>query len=318
MEATTGKPMTIDQAASLLVQPEEVIETAETEAEVEQPEEEVVSADEAEYADEEISEPDTENAAEETEEKHDLIPVKIDGKIEMWTLDQLKQSAAGQGYIQKQMREAAEAKKSASDVYQQLLAERQELTRMYQQLANGQLQVQQPKEPSEELLEKDPIGYMQDRARYEREMRAYQQTLLQMQQMHQQQEELNTRARQAFIQDQMKLLQQAIPDFADKKAGTALRDQIVRTATEAYGFEPDELSSVIDHRHVRVLHDAMRYRQMMAERKGVEQQKVAKARPVVKPGAQVRQDPQRQVKTRQMAAAKRSGKVEDFVNLLFN
>jgi hypothetical protein len=62
----------------------------------------------------------------------------------------------------------------------------------------------------------------------------------------------------------------------------------------------------------------MRYRQMMAERKGVEQQKVAKARPVVKPGAQVRQDPQRQVKTRQMAAAKRSGKVEDFVNLLFN
>ena len=41
--------------------------------------------------------------AENVSESDTLIPVKINGKEERWTLDQLKQSAAGQGYINQRM-----------------------------------------------------------------------------------------------------------------------------------------------------------------------------------------------------------------------
>ena len=323
MATTTDKAMTIEDAAGLLLQPEEVVEDqAELEeAEADEAEAEELSSDEAEEgADEEVSETDDDEATAEeaADEDANLIPVKIDGKIEMWTLDQLKQSAAGQGYIQQQMREVAEVKKQASDVYQQLLQERQALAQMYQQLSSGEVSLTPPKPPSRDMLNSDPIGYMEARARYEEDAQAYQANVVKMQQLQQQQEQVNARARQAYLQEQMQLLQQSIPEFADKKTGTAVRDQIIRTANEAYGFDLNELSGVSDHRRVRVLYDAMRYRQMMAERKGAEQQKVAKARPVVKPGAQVKQDPTRQAKKRQMANAKKTGKVEDFVDLLFS
>lgn len=323
MDTTTEKATTIEDAINLLVQPEEVEEQEDqpVEAEADEAAAEDVDADEADAEDaDEVSETDDEATAEDeaADEDANLVPVKINGKIEMWTLDQLKQSAAGQGYIQQQMREVAEVKKQASDVYQQLLQERQALAQMYQQLSSGEVSLTPPKPPSRDMLQTDPIGYMEARARYEEDVQAYQANAAKMQQLQQQQEQVNARARQAYLQEQMQLLQQAIPEFADKKAGTAVRDQIIRTATEAYGFDPEELSGVSDHRRVRVLYDAMRYRQMMAERKGAEQQKVAKARPVVKPGAQVKQDPTRQAKKRQMANAKKTGKVEDFVDLLFN
>lgn len=323
MNATTDKPTTIEDFASLLVtpeeQPQEVVEEQDedpAEAEAQAAADEPV-ADEAEADDADDIGEDDETDAEAAEEKQDLIPVKIDGKIEMWTLDQLKQSAAGQGYIQKQMRENAEAKKQVTQIYQQMQQERQALAQMYQQLSSGQVPATMPQPPSRDLMQSDPIAYMEARAKYDDDLAAYQQAATQMQQLQQQQAELNNRARQAYIAEQMQLLQQAIPEFADKKTGTALRDQIIRTASDVYGYDPQELQGVADHRHVRVLRDAMLYRQMMAERSGVEQQKVSKARPVVKPGAQVKQDPTRNAKRRQMATAKKTGKVEDFVDLLF-
>ena len=321
MDGTTdSRATTVEQAVSLLVQPDEPIVEEQVEEPVVEAEASAASDDysDDEYADDTGVEEDEAEAETHAVDDANLIPVKVDGKIEMWTIDQLKQSAAGQGYIQKQMRENAETKKQVSEAYQQLLNERQALAQMYQQLSTGQAPALPPRPPADELLDSDPIGYMQDKARYDRELQAYQQTALQMQQLQAQQAELTNRARQAYMEDQKKLLVQVIPEFSDQKAGTALRDQIVRTATQDYGYDPQELSGVTDHRHVRVLHDAMRYRQMMAERKGVEESKVSKARPVVKPGSQMKQDPSRQVKKRQMATAKKTGRVEDFVDLLFN
>ena len=57
---------------------------------------------------------------------------------------------------------------------------------------------------------------------------------------------------------------------------------IISTGKE-YGFSDDELGMIVDPRHVKVLHDAMQWRKLQANT-GVKN-KVAQAKPVVKPGA---------------------------------
>lgn len=57
---------------------------------------------------------------------------------------------------------------------------------------------------------------------------------------------------------------------------------IISTGKE-YGFTDDELGMIVDPRHVKVLHDAMQWRKLQSNT-GVKN-KVAQAKPVVKPGA---------------------------------
>jgi hypothetical protein len=326
VDNTTGTPMTMDQAVNSMFAPSEEVtqdevqeETIETEvaqdAGSEDQAEAAESDDEAEEdADDSEYEADEADAADENSK--DRIPVKINGKTELWTLDELKRSAAGQGYIQQGMREVAEIKKEAGSVYQALQQERQQLSQIYNQLTSGQVPLQAPNPPAKELLERDPIGYMEARIKYDEDVAAYQQTQTQMQKLQAQQAQLNQQAQAVIVQEQMKLLQQAIPEFSDPKTGTALRDQIIKTAVDVYGFDQSELMSTSDHRHIRVLKDAMEYRKLMQNRAGAEQ-KASKARPVVKPGAQKRPESAVQSRKKQIQRAKQTGKIDDFMAAMF-
>ena len=69
--------------------------------------------------------------AEDVSESDTLIPVKINGKEERWTLDQLKQSAAGQGYINQRMQEVAKLEKDYK-------AQTQALAQQQAQMAQNQ------------------------------------------------------------------------------------------------------------------------------------------------------------------------------------
>ena len=124
MEATD-----LDSAIDKIIAPaqEETGETnqVETEEPVDEPEAEEVEVEEVEEAEEldelEASEEDYEDVDIETEdeveavEENNLIPVKIDGKEEHWTLDQLKQSFSGQGAINNRFQEIAQTRKQLED-----------------------------------------------------------------------------------------------------------------------------------------------------------------------------------------------------------
>ena len=186
MEATT-----IENAVDSLLAPqdnseetveatEEPTQDAESEFVEDIEDEEVIEASdddgEAEYEDDATEYTDEVEAVEDDSDA--LFDVTIDGKQERWTLSQLKQSAAGQGYIQQKMRENAEAAKQVQAEVQQLeaakaqLAQQQEaVLNMYNQMQQGDFT--QPTPPSKELLESDPIGYMQQKEAYEAEMTEY-------------------------------------------------------------------------------------------------------------------------------------------------
>jgi hypothetical protein len=60
-------------------------------------------------------------------------------------------------------------------------------------------------------------------------------------------------------------------------------NQALLSTGKDYGFSDAELNSVVDPRHVKVLHDAMQWRKL--QQNSVVKKKVSNAKPVVKPGS---------------------------------
>tara|TARA_Y200000002_G_scaffold367639_1_gene359878 strand:+ start:614 stop:1615 length:1002 start_codon:yes stop_codon:yes gene_type:complete len=256
---------------------------------------------------------DVESETEQVDEPDHLYPVKIDGKEEMWTLDKLQQSAAGQGYINKRMQEIAAVEKNYKSELEALTAQRQQMLAFFEQAQNG---IQEPTPPSSELFNDDPIGYMQEKLKYDESKTQYDAKVAQMNQLQTQQSAANEARLQEYTANQAQLLTQRLPEIADPKKGEAIK-QGIASAGEYYGFTPEELGSVRDHRYILAMHDAMRYRNLVAKKaKATSQKKESIA--TVKAGSKKR--PQSQSERSRKDAMKRlrqTGDPKDAMPLIF-
>ena len=288
------------------VESEAVEDVAESDDDVEASGEDI---EDAEYVeDDQIDDDDLVEAAEDT----NLIPVKINGKEERWTLDQLKQSAAGQGYINQKMQENAALEKQYKEQAQALAQQQQQVLAMYQQAQQGGLQAPTP--PSKELFDQDPIGYMEAKLTYDEAKAAHDQQLYQLQGMQQQQAQQQQAARQAYLAEQAEVLKQYIPEIADPKKGEMLKTEIMDTGMH-YGFTPEEMAGVSDARYVRALNDARKYRQLVAN-KQKSQSKADGVRPVVKAGAKKRPDGQAATRKKAHQRLQKTGSIDDALSLM--
>ena len=242
-----------------------------------------------------------------------LIPVKVDGKEEQWTLDQLKQSAAGQAAINKRFQEAAEARKQIEQQAAALQQQQQQVLQMYQQAQQG---VQEPVAPSRELFDSDPIGYMEEKLKYDEAKAQYDQQMYQVHQMREQQTQQQAQAQQAYLQEQAELLKQHIPEIADPVKGAQLKEDLMQIGMY-YEFTAEEMAGVSDSRYVRALNDARKYRALVAKRKQT-QAKGQKARPVVKAGAKKTQDGQAATRKKAQSRLQKTGSINDALSLILN
>jgi len=182
----------LSEAVDEITEPEDDDQGEEIEAVAESDddaEEEASSEQDDEEYDLEDVEVDDEDPQEATEEDV-LYSVKADGKIEQATLEQLKQSYAGQAAINKRFQEAAEERKQVEqaqvkikahfDQKEAALQQREaQLMQLHQSFEAGGLQ--RPIEPSEQLLNDDPIGYMTEKALYDKKVQEYNQNQTQLQ-----------------------------------------------------------------------------------------------------------------------------------------
>ena len=265
--------------------------------------------EDAEYVeDDQIDDEDLVEAAEDT----NLIPVTVNGKEERWTLDQLKQSAAGQGYINQKMQENAALEKQYKQQAQALAQQQQQVLAMYQQAQQGGLQAPTP--PSKELFDQDPIGYMEAKLIYDEAKAAHDQQLVQLRGMQQQQAQQQQAARQAHLAQQAEVLKQYIPEIVDPEKGEKLKAGIIDTGVH-YGFTPEEMAGVTDARYVRALNDARKYRQLIANKKK-SQSKADGVRPVVKAGAKKRPDGQAATRKKAHQRLQKTGSIDDALSLM--
>lgn len=319
----------IEQAVGLITRPEpsddveqeDITESEDVSPEVEASESEDV--DDAEYDDSEEDEVEVEakDDDDETDDEADseepvYFSVKVDGKEEQVTLEDLKRGYSGQKYVQKGMQEVAANRKQTEEVYSALLAERQQLVEMYQQMQQGQF-LSKPTPPSDDLLSDDPIGYIEQKARYDKAMEQYNQQQGKMSQIMQQSEQARERAVQAYLQQEMQSLANVIPDFGDAQKATKLKGKLLDGGQNFYGYTEEEIGSIMDHRAIRVLNDAIKYREIVAGKSKAEQ-KAKGAKPVIKPGAKKVQNPNVKAMERRKAKFKTSGRIEDALALIVN
>lgn len=321
MEATT-----IESAVDSLLAPqdnseetveatEEPTQDAESEFAEDIEDEEVIEASdddgEAEYEDDATEYTDEVEAVEDDSDA--LFDVTIDGKQERWTLSQLKQSAAGQGYIQQKMRENAEQAKQLEQMKAQLAQQQQQVLQVAQQVQQGGLQAPTP--PSKDLFENDPIGYMEEKMKYDEAVQEYNAKVGQIRQLQQQQQQQTQAQRQSYLQEQARLLAEAIPDIVHPEKGDTIKKGLIDTGV-AYGFSEEEMANVADHRYVRALNDARKWRELQAN-KVKAKEKGSNVRPVVKAGAKRRADGAA-TRRKQEARAMKSGNIAEMADLLIN
>jgi len=214
------------------------------------------------------------------------------------------------------MQDVAAQKKEAEAVYTALTNERQQLAELYQSLQNGNIAAP-PEKPTKELFDADPIRYMKQNLEYEEQKAQYDAQMAQLQQVSQKSSEAEATAKQAYLKEQMQILQREIPEFADSKRATALKEQLVTYGTNHYGYSTEEISQITDHRAIKVLHDAMRY-QATLKGKSQAKQKLKSAKPMMKPGAKKQPTPNAKVRSRQKAKLRESGSIYDELGLILN
>ena len=328
-ESTTENQMdgTIESAVESIIAPSEepIAEIVEEEIEVVDTEdseiEDEVDSDETEededYEDNEESDSaDDEDQIEDASPEEPRYAVKVNGTEVEVSLEDLKQGYSGQQYVQQGMQDAAAQKKEAEAVYTALNNERAKMAQLYQQLQTGGV-TQPPAKPTKDLFDADPIGYMQKNIEYEEQKTAYDNQMAQLQQIAQQSSAAETNAKNAYLQEQMQILQKEVPAFADPKKASRLREQLVTTGKNHYGYSNDEISNITDARAIKVLNDAMRYQDILSG-KSKAVVKTKSARPVMKPGAKKIATPNAKKRSRQQAKLRDSGDMKDALELILN
>ena len=298
----------LDEAVNSMIEPDD---GQSEEVEVEDEDQDDVAASDDDYDDVEI---DDEDPVEAQAEDTNLISVKVDGKEERWTLDQLKQSAAGQAAINKRFQEAAEARKQIEQQASALQQQQQQIVQLYQQAQQGGLQAPTP--PTRELFESDPIGYMEEKLKFDEAKAQYDQNMYQYQAVQQQQTQSQRAAEQAHLQEQAEELQRYIPEFADPEKRTAFIQNTSNKAKQHYGLTDDQIGTVKTAVETRILSDAIKYRELVAKRKSV-QSKGEKARPMVKAGAKKRPDSNADTRKKAQTRLQKTGSDADALSLMF-
>ena len=298
----------LDEAVNSMIEPDD---GQSEEVEVEDEDQDDVAASDDDYDDAEI---DDEDLVEAQAEDTALHSVKVDGKEEQRTLDQLKQGYAGQSTIGRGLQENAQVRKQLEQREASIQQQQQQIVQLYQQAQQGGLQAPTP--PTRELFESDPIGYMEEKLKFDEAKAQYDQNMYQYQAVQQQQTQSQRAAEQAHLQEQAEELQRYIPEFADPEKRTAFIQNTSNKAKQHYGLTDDQIGTVKTAVETRILSDAIKYRELVAKRKSV-QSKGEKARPMVKAGAKKRPDSNADTRKKAQVRLQKTGSDADALSLMF-
>ena len=326
MNATTELSME-NAVNALMAQEPEVAEAEVIESEVDEVEEaeveddaDVEDSDEDEGEDSDEDEYESDEGEIDSEELDDqaetkLYPVKIDGEIVNVTLSDLTKGYGGDQFNQKNMRHNAEQRKLMEEAFNNLNQQRAQLDQHAQNLNQNGL-VAKPVAPTRALFTDDPLGYMDANLKYSEDMELYQDEQNQLQHNRQELQKAQAKVNQANLQNQQEELKRLIPDFADAKKATKLKNSLIEHGKKR-NFTEAELGSVVDARTMHVLHESMLWRQSLEGKSDVKA-KLKKARPLMKAGVKKTGESANKVEQKLMSKLKKSGSINDAAALLFN
>ena len=285
LEAMLGDSIESDVQANLDAPEEKEQAPLEAEAEVEVPEEDT---------EEEATDDNPDDQAEEEEQSEEdevpaILKLKVNGEEVEKPLDEVVALAQqGLDYTQKTQQVAeqkkeleayAESIKAQEQAFQQqmqlnnvLIEDVAKITALDQQL-NQYANVNWQQLSDSDFVEAQKLFFTYNQLQQERST-LVSQFEAKKQQVAQSQAQLMAEK----IAKGKEVLAKEIPNWSPET------NQALLSTGKDYGFSDAELNSIVDPRHVKVLHDAMQWRKLQ-QKDSIVKKKVSSAKPVVKPGA---------------------------------
>ena len=296
---------------------EQVEETATPEPEAE--------LDDAPVADESDNSADNEETeVQVAEEPADYFEVTLPGgeKAEV-TLDELQRGySREQDYTRKtedlagQRRALAAEREQAQQAVEQ---NRQQYAQRLHELAQTvgvNLQAEQSTD-WDQLKEEDPVEFATRWADHQRKQEQFRTAQAELQHFQQEEQQKMQQQHQQVLAEQSRRLAEALPQYADEEKGEQFRNDLRSFLKNNYGgFNDNEIGSVVDARHVQLIHDAMQWRKLQ-DGKTTTEKKVRPLPKVVKPSAQAQKvDTDAEQIAAKMKRARKSGSVRDAADAL--
>jgi len=234
-------------------------------------------------------------------ETEQVYTVKVDGKeFEVTESELLAGYQRQEDYTQKTQAVAAERR-----------AFEQERDAEIDQLRNALAYYALPtaKEPRPEDFAGKPDQFMQAYGNWQ------QQTARQTE-ASQLLEAITAEETQRVLHREAGLLQKAIPEWADETVRQADHAKMVKSASDRYGFTPEEIAQVTDHRLLLLLRDAARVSELDA--KPVVLKRKTEIKPKLSAGTKNKTDPKAEAHAKALAKLnKGSAGDDDLESLLF-
>ena len=283
------------------------------------------NADEDEEADagpdDEVEDDGEGEDGEEAEDSPATYKVKVDGKEFDVTLDEALAGYQRQQAFTKRMQAVAEDKRALSERAAEAAQARQEyLDRL--DLVEKALTGADTEPNWEQLKAQDPSKYAETRIAWQERREQLEQLRAEQTRVRDEQHGAMEAERQRVLMAEAEKLDAAIPDWAaDPDVKRDGQQKIVQFAQATYGFTPDDLGSIVDHRVILLLRDAMAYNEM--RQKGTKAKDVAREKrrksPTLQPGSP--RAAKAKVKSGKNSARKKlaqTGRVDDAVSVLLD
>lgn len=297
MSENLNEAISLDQAVERMMEATPANDAA--------PEEE--TEQEAEEAAPVTDETEGETVSDDDEGEPEAPSIEIDtenGKLKL-TAEQIKESLMLKADYTRKTMALAEERKAIEGKNAEVSRLKQQLSEALQSWA-----IPTEQEPDWEQLArtKPPQEVLAAQAQWQKRQRQAQMAREQFTQLRQQQLAETVKAEQEQLFSK-------VPEWRDQAKYTEAAQTIAKTGQD-YGFSLDELQGLVDHRMILVLKDAAAYRAMQSAKP--ETKKVAQAPATLKPGAKTTKTEATQAaRQKQREQLKRSGRLEDAIDLLF-
>lgn len=144
-----------------------------------------------------------------------------------------------------------------------------------------------------------------------------QRALFETQRLYQEQANKQSEEFKKIIETESARLVESIPEWKDEAKAKAGKAEI-KDYLKSMGFNDQEIGSIYDHRHVKLIRNAMLY-EKASKKVNIEQKKVANLPKVLKAGTQPNKgDAQREKEKEHLARLRKSGRLEDAAAIIMN
>lgn len=257
-ESSTAPMDDVASAFLSLISPEESTPSRETPGQDSNQEAQATSeTDVSEQSEEEGSDAETDEQTEEQSEEPQTFTVKIDGKEEKVTLDELMKGYSRTGDYTRKTQKLGEDRKAVE-------AERQRATEVVQSYAERLKAVEEalaeavPKEPDWNKLRKEnPEEFAATWAEFDQATKRREAVKAEREKAEQLLAQEYSKKQQEFLATEREKLLEKIPEWKDPAKARAEAEKLTAFATGVAGFSAEDIAGITDHRAIMVLRMAM-------------------------------------------------------------